>query len=87
MMCQNLQSCFHSNLRGSKNRTNHKLRKKVVSRRELRVAVLIRMKGVEMTRKKQKSPKSVCFGIKNQIESLSFEGTEGAPLVLGYVLI
>jgi hypothetical protein len=57
-----------------------------VSRRELRVAVLIRMKGVEMSRKNQKSPKSVCFGIKNQIESLSFEAV-GAPLVLGYVLI
>jgi hypothetical protein len=45
------------------------------------------MKGVEMSRKKPKKPKSVCFGIKNQLESLSFEAIGGAPLVLGYVLI
>jgi hypothetical protein len=40
------------------------------------------MKGVEMTRKNQKSPKIVYFGIKNQIESLSFEGTGGSPISL-----
>jgi hypothetical protein len=45
------------------------------------------MKGVEMTRKNQKSPKSVCFGIKKQIESLSFEGIGGLLFLTGCVSI